>query len=245
MKSDVLKVVCFKWNHKGGYVLPSLKTVREYSAEHVNRLYHSVKRNTTIPHDFICITDDPTGIECQTLPMWDTHRELGGCYTRLKLFSKEMKSFIGNRFIMLDLDIVITGSLDEIFTRKEDFIINQYSTKRKVSTSAQVYNGSLIMMNAGARYKVWETFDPETSPKILQEYGRLIGTDQAWINYSLGNNEARFTNEDGVYRFLSLPRNGRSRRNRRLPRDSRLVVFSGKADPSLSLDVEWIKENWK
>jgi hypothetical protein len=238
MKFKELKIVCFKWKHKGGRKLLSLKTVGKYEANHVNRLYHSVERNLTIPHEFICITDDPTGIECRTAPMWDTYRELGGCYTRLFAFSEEMKQLIGDRFVMMDLDMVVVGSLDKLFSRKEDFIINQYDVRRTLPDNKQVYNGSLIMMDAGARQHVWKIFNQKTSLAITQTLRGYIGTDQAWINYVLGGNQPVFTKKDGVYRFQLLTN------KKKLPENACLVSFAGDADPSKSLDIEWVKENW-
>jgi hypothetical protein len=238
MKFSGLKIVCFKWKHKGGRELVSLKTVGEYEVDHVNRLYHAVERNLTIPHEFICITDDPTGIECKTLPMWDTYRELGGCYTRLFAFSEEMKQLIGDRFVMVDLDMVVVGSLDKLVSRKEDFIINQYDVRRVLPDNKQVYNGSLIMMDAGARQHVWKIFNQKTSLAIMQNQKRYIGSDQAWINYILGGNQPLFTKKDGVYRFQLLTN------KKKLPENACLVSFAGNADPSKSLDIEWVKENW-
>jgi hypothetical protein len=238
MKFSGLKIVFFQWKHKGGRELVSLKTVGEYEVDHVNRLYHAVERNLTIPHEFICITDDPTGIECKTLPMWDTYRELGGCYTRLFAFSEEMKQLIGDRFVMVDLDMVVVGSLDKLVSRKEDFIINQYDVRRVLPDNKQVYNGSLIMMDAGARQHVWKIFNQKTSLAIMQNQKRYIGSDQAWINYILGGNQPLFTKKDGVYRFQLLTN------KKKLPENACLVSFAGNADPSKSLDIEWVKENW-
>jgi len=42
----LVNVVCLKWGIK-------------YDREYVNRLYSMVERNLTIPHRFICVTDDP------------------------------------------------------------------------------------------------------------------------------------------------------------------------------------------
>ena len=240
MNEETLKVVCFKWKYTGGYKLPSLKVVGEYTSKYVNRLYHSVERNLTIPHEFICVTDDPQGIECKTIPMWDDHRKLGGCYTRLKLFSLEMKDLIGNRFIALDLDTVIVGNLDKMFNRKGDFVINKYTTHSHLHKhkNNQYYNGSIIMMDAGARQHVWKMFDPKTSPLLIQKNKGLIGTDQAWISLLLGNSEKMFAERDGVYRFQLLAD------KKKLPKNAKLILFAGKEDPSKRKEIDWVKKNW-
>ena len=52
-------VICIKWGTKFG-------------AEYVNRLYRMVQKNLTIPHRFVCFTDNSEGlsdgIEVRELP---------------------------------------------------------------------------------------------------------------------------------------------------------------------------------
>jgi len=244
-----MKIVCFKWNHTGGYKLPSLNAIGQYTAQHVNNLYRSVQKHTTIPHEFICITDDPEGIECRTIPLWDKCRELGGCYNRLYVFSSDMKELIGDRFLCIDLDCVVTGSLDELLSRDEDFIINKFYGVAK----EQYYNGGLFMMDAGARSEVWDRF-AEDIPKAMTILGektkerRLLGTDQAWISYVLGRGEALFDDEDdGVLAYLRnrtmpIAQNGIGRT---LPKNAVMVLFAGKIDPTTEYYAnEWIQQNW-
>ena len=45
-----VNVMCLKWGNK-------------YGPEYVNRLHNMVKRNLTIPHRFVCFTDDPKGLQ--------------------------------------------------------------------------------------------------------------------------------------------------------------------------------------
>ena len=52
-------ILCMKWGDK-------------YGPEYVNRLYNIVKQHLTLPFTFICLTDDPTGInpavQCHPIP---------------------------------------------------------------------------------------------------------------------------------------------------------------------------------
>lgn len=233
----MLTVVCFKWENPGGFQLPSQKITR-YTADHVIRLRNMVRRHYPKPHRFVCITDDPRGLEdVETLPLWPEFRVLGGCYHRLQLFGAHMREFIGPRFIALDLDCVITGDLTPIFERTEDFVINSYRTTDR----DQRYNGSIILMDAGTRAKVWETFDPFDSIRAIEHHRRtVIGTDQAWIRLALGSDEATFTDADGVYdvRFSKAMRKG-------LAKDARIVVFPGPRDQKTEMKRHpWIREHW-
>ncbi len=241
-----MKIVCFKWNHTGGYKLPSLNAIGQYTAQHVNNLYRSVQKHTTIPHEFICITDDPEGIECRTIPLWDKCRELGGCYNRLYVFSSDMKELIGDRFLCIDLDCVVTGSLDELLSRDEDFIINKFYGVAK----EQYYNGGLFMMDAGARSEVWDRFeqDIEGALEVMDKRKKkreILGTDQAWISHVLGRGEALFDDEeDGVMAYYKL-RNSRDGVGKELPDKACMVLFAGQIDPFTCYHANrWIQQHW-
>ncbi len=233
MKS-ILKILCFKWEYTDGFRIPSLDVIGKYSADHVNRLYHSVERNLTIPHKFICVTDNPYGVGCETFPLWSTYRNLGGCYTRLMLFNSNMRYIFGNRIASIDLDCVVTGSLDAIFGRKESFIINKYHRGKKGEYTHQWYNGGLFLMTTGSRSEVWDSFNPVKSPKIIRERKskkEIIGTDQAWISHVLDSDEAVFNENDGVYEYRQIV-------GQELPKNAKLVLFAGRRDPSVT-SISW------
>jgi hypothetical protein len=151
-----------------------------------------------------------------------------------------MRELLGPRFIAIDLDCVITGDLAPIFERTEDFVMNAYCCPRE---NDQHYNGSLIMMNAGSRKKVWDRFDPVESPRLIRESrGTVIGTDQAWIRLTLGKGEARFTEADGVYDY----KHSAKMRRGGLPDDARIVFFSGPRNPETEMGKrKWIAQNWR
>src|SRR6056300_462458 len=224
-----MNIVTFKWKKPDtGY---KLKTQVSYGSKHVNVLYQSIKRNTTLDFNFYCITDDPSGLnpDIKYIPLWNKCINLGGCYNRLFVFSKEMRKIIGKRFLSIDLDVVITGNIDKLLLRNEDFIINEYRSKNNFQHK---YNGGMFMMNSGCRDQVWNEFDYHNSPKIIEQQKNkriLTGSDQAWIQYVLGDNEHLFTSEeDGVYDYNHL--------GPVLPNNCRIVFFPGKNDPEIEMN---------
>lgn len=233
----MLQVVCWKWDD-GLHPKKQLK----FTHEHVNRLKNMVKRNLKIPHQFVCITDDPAGIDpdIKVIPLWDDYRELGGCYVRLKAFSDEMKNVIGEYFLSLDLDCVITGDITQLvmplLTGDVDFKIWGDTHPRTP------YNGSMWMMKAGARKEVWNQFTP--SCVNLGRSKGYVGTDQAWIGYCLGENEARWHIGDGVY---SHRIHFKKQRVVDKPDDCKIVFFHGAGDPSqmgIRRMYPWVAEHW-
>jgi len=220
----MLTVVTWKWN-KPGYR-------SKFLAQHVNVMKSMVDRHYPDPHRVICITDDPRGIDSsiETFPIGDVYKDLKNptwpdvgpsCFRRLQMFHPEFGKIAGQRFVSIDLDVVITGDLRPLWNRPEDFVI--YAS----DSSNYHYNGSMILMDAGARPQVWTDFDPETSPRLANEAGNF-GSDQGWIQYCLGRDEAKFTIADGIfaYRRDCLRKLGGG-----LPKGARIVVFHGKPDP--------------
>lgn len=235
----MLSVVCFKWKrNKRGFSLPA--AIVEYSALYVNRLRNMVWRNLRIPHRFICVTDDPGGVDprIEIVPLWDKCLNIGGCFNRLYTFSPDMEALFGPRFVCIDLDCVIVGDVTPLFTRTEDFIINSYKPVAGKNWHPQKYNGALYMMTAGARRQVWDTFDPELSPKIiLENTAKVVGSDQAWVGLTL-ESEVTWTEADGVYEIRQLPSKAD------LPANAKIICFAGPRDPALE-NARWVKDLWK
>jgi hypothetical protein len=233
----MITILCMKWNrNKIGFQLPG---VCDYTSDHVNTWARMIRRNISIGinYQLLCITDDPKGItECDTFPLWNLFNA-GGCYHRLYLFSEQAQAFTGNRFMWMDMDCVVTGNIDHIVTGNDDFKMNSYTGKDRPK---QYYNGSMCIMDAGARKQVWDQFSPDTSPKLMdlmRDRGLTIGTDQAWISHILGPNEPTWGEADGVYE-ARLIRN-------ELPDNAAIVFFSGPRDPSKSGNVNWVKDHYR
>lgn len=95
-----------------------------YNAEDVNCLYRQVSRHLTLPHRFICFTDDVAGLDdgITALPLPDL--DLPNADTRwrkLSMFRSDLFGLSGTGFF-LDLDLVVTASLDPFFAQSGDFI---------------------------------------------------------------------------------------------------------------------------
>jgi hypothetical protein len=229
----MITVVTWLWSQKGRQVL--------YKPEYVNTWARMISRNLTIPHRLLCITDNPEGIEIETYPLWEPPEVINEkwgitrpqCYVRLKAFSEEMKPILGDRFVSVDLDCVVTGSLDAVFSKPDDFIIN------KGETLKNDYNGSMWMMNTGARSKVWSGFSQDGVRKASESF---MGSDQGWIRYCLGSEEKTFTNQDGVFSYVRIKNDRRWR-----PNQSCIVFFQGSIKPwdSTAQKHIWVRDNWK
>lgn len=200
-----------------------------------------VARHLHVPHRFVCITDDPRGMECETFPLWDGPAvklapTRPNCYRRLRLWSEDAGGVPGDRFLSIDLDAVICGDITPLVQRDEDLVIWGDTAK------GTPYNGSLWLLRKGARRRVWDEFDPVRSPQKGKAL-RYIGSDQAWIGACLGTGEAKYTAADGVYSF----RNNIQHHGGELPSGARIVLFHGNRDPwgPECQRLPWVREHWR
>jgi hypothetical protein len=187
----MLTVVCWKWNVG---LHPKKRMI--FGPDHVHVLASMIKRHLHIPYRMVCVTDDPSGIDksIEVIPLWTDFLYKGGCFVRLKAFSKDMISVFGPRYCSIDLDCVITGDITPILGCTDEFKIWGESTRKTP------YCGSLWISNTGARSQVWERFDPM---KYLPEYDNKFrrGTDQAVISDMLYPHEPTWGREDGIYNY--------------------------------------------
>ena len=235
----MLSVVTFRWQPPRGYR-------SAYAPKTVNVLAAMVRKFYDRPHRFFCCTDDADGLDpaIDVIPLWSDYADLPApagrqhpsCYRRLRAFAPDAAAMFGPRFVTLDLDCVVTGDLGPLWDRPEDFVI------WGDTNPTTYYNGSMVLMTAGARAQVWTAFDPVRSPRLAARAGHW-GSDQGWISYCLGPGEPRWSRADGVYSF----RNDLAHDMRRLPADARIVMFHGPWDPwadYIRQNCPWVREWW-
>jgi hypothetical protein len=238
MSKPLLTVLCWKWKPPAGY-----RSV--FGAEAVNVLRRMVARHYARPHRFCCVTNDAAGLDPEVVVIPDREDFKGipsphgggnpSCYRRLRMFAPDAGETFGPRFVSLDIDCVIVRDMIPIWDRPEPFVIWGDTNPKTL------YNGSMMMLKAGARPQVWEKFDPLKSPAMAAASGNF-GSDQAWISYCLGKGEAKWSRDDGVYSF----RNEIQRRGGALPPNARIVMFHGLHDPwsQTAQRLPWVRQHW-
>ena len=238
----MLTVVCWRWRAPWRYR-------STYAPATVHALRDMVARHYQKPHRFVCVTDDPRGLDVETIPIWrqginippPEGRNWPSCYVRLRAFSDEpdIRAAFGERYVSLDLDTVITGDLTPIFDRPEPFVIWNETDWPET----QFYNASIWLLTTGARADVWTRFaaNPLRSSRDAFKAGGR-GGDQAWISYALGKGEAVFTPADGVFSY----RRHVEAQGGRLPAGARIVNFHGVVDPwsPAAQALPWVREHY-
>lgn len=185
-ETPVANIVCMKWGKK-------------YGPEYVNRLYAMVKRNITRPFRFVCYTDDGQGIvpEVSVMPLPEYRggeNHAVGAYRKKSLCRGTLAPFQqGERFIYLDLDLVIMGNIDDMFdyAPDKDFVICYNWTRG----NGKIGNSSVTMMRVGPLDYIIEDLEKDfatyraqfgtasqeyMSSKVIEKYGALAFWPDAW-----------------------------------------------------------------
>lgn len=238
------QVVCVKWGDK-------------YPPYYVNRLYNMVVNNTSYEIDFICVTENPEGLDerITIYPLPDLG--LKGWWYKLSLFSDDIHDLKG-RFLYIDLDVVIVDSIDAFLDQERSSLI--------ISGDLQTgeFNSSVFSLESNSLTHIWTEF--------LKDRDRIVSSmhgDQDWISqYSEGIStwsdswvvsykkqcNARVERSWGVIGKL-LRKMGLMtvKGESSVPDGAKIVQFHGKPDPEdvingpygLYRSAPWIKYYWK
>jgi len=210
----------------------------DYSVAHVNAMVEMISRRVRCAHRIVCITDDPSGISCDTFPIWRDHdslknpsgKHLPSCHRRLRLFHRATTDTLGiargAQVVSIDLDgVIVSDSFAELFNREEYFVGWMVPGHRH----RVVFNGSMFMFRAGTCDYLWTEFDPLTSPKKALMRG-FLGSDQAWITMNMmgrpgvGGWTARANGVRSWLRDVRMP-------GRFSEKDTSVVFFPGNSKP--------------
>ncbi len=199
-----------------------------YGLDYVEKLQAGVARHLSTPYEFRVFTP-PAEDEYLTKEK--------GCFARLRAFDPEWQAANGiepgDRIVTLDLDLIITGSLDGLFDREEPFSILTGIN----SSNPCPYNGSVWELEAGYRPDVWREFSLDLAAKI---HFASFPDDQAWL-WDMMPDAGSFGPEDGMYAFMKRgwPK------GEGLPKNARVVAFPGWRDPAQYTRLDWVREHWR
>ena len=213
----------------------ALKWGEKYKAAYYNTLFRMVERHLSVPFDFLLYTDDPRGIFPSILcrPIEEGLRSWWG---KMNLYRPAPVGVLTDKILFLDVDIVITGSLDDLVRYPSDACyMRDYPEDYPGLSDEQraAANTSVILLRKGSRSAVWDFYVSKGMPNGAEGGGY---SDQNVLNES-GTQRDLFP--DSWVRSYKL-----HKMDRGLTPDCRIVVFHGDPKP-WDLDDEWIAEHWR
>ena len=221
-----LNIICFLWNGDRWNV------EAERGFEYVNVLYHSVQRNLSLPHRFICMTNFDAenfdeGIELLPLnaPSWK------GCLPKLCMFDPSLG--LTGRVFSLDIDVIITGSLDEMASCQSDMIV------RASFADPRSLDGDIVGFKITPKIaeKVWVPL--KKNPAKAEAF--TGGRERYWYRLV-------FSNKIDTYQKLYPNQLASYKKHLRfkqyLPECIRIVSCHGRPRPH-ELSEKWAITNWR
>lgn len=235
-------VLCMKWGTK-------------YGPEYVNRLYGMVRRHLSGEFRFVCLTDDGTGLHpaVETFPIPGLALPAGSPergWKKLTTFEADLYGLRGTA-LFLDVDVVVTGSLDAFFEHPGEFlIIHDWKRPWRVTGNSSVYRFRL-----GAHADVLEGF--RRNDAAVREQFR---NEQAWLSDVL-HKQGKLSYWPAPWcaswKYHCIPRFPTNYwRDPFVPEGARILVFHGVMNPPDAIagrsngnwryarPAPWIADHW-
>jgi len=244
-----VNLICLKWGTL-------------YGPEYVNRLYHGIKRNLSKPFRFICYTDDTDniadGVECLDFPDFPVGPKLFWSAWRKFCVLREDVPFEGPS-LFLDLDVLITGSLDEFFEYGDPnqfVIIHNWIEWQKTlfRPRPDIGNSSVFRFPARKFHFAYEKFLSEAEWAFTH-----FPTEQAYLTYCLKDRKIWWPDEwvRSFKRHCRRPFPLNRLLQPRFPKGARIIAFHGRPHPDDAIEgfkgekphhyvhpCTWIKDYW-
>ena len=220
-----------------------MKWGTRYGADFVNRLNAAVLRNTVRPTQLVCLTDDPKGIDksvrCEPIPDINLPNELVVTpWRKLVLWQDNLVGLTGD-ILFLDLDLVITGSIDDMFDYEPGrFCVIENWTQ----TGKKIGNTSCFRWKIGTQTHIFDQLKTEqnrilSTYRIEQVYISREVTDMVfWPEMWCASFKHTLLPKWPLNFFKTPP----------LPEATKIVAFTGKPDQDEALLGKWpVKSAWK
>ena len=228
-------IVCVKWGNK-------------YISQYANVLYNMVKRNTTVPYEFHCITDDPKGLDphIKTIKL-PNDPWIKSWWSKLWMFSKDFP--LQGNILFFDLDVIVFKNIDELFNYNPDkFMIIRDFNRCRVKDWKQS-NSSVMRWKPGTMNYLWDEFVQNPSRVMQNNHG-----DQDWI-MRRGHQDINHWPDEWIrsYKWEMVGfKNTKIRKGvkhifqqpARITEQNKVAVFHGEPKP-FNCGDDFVVENWK
>ncbi len=213
-----------------------MKWGKRYPADFANRLYSMVRRNLTGDLRFVCFTDDRDGlrpeVEYQPLPPINLPERYSLLpWRKISLWQDELGGLEGE-VLFLDVDLIITGSLDPFFEFSPGrFCIAENWTQMGMG----IGNTSVYKWVVGQHTEIFEKYQRDSASihaqfRASQQYVSAMTPEkiywpEQWCVSFKHSLLPRFP-----MNWLQTPR---------LPKETKIVAFTGRPDPDEARDGKW------
>jgi hypothetical protein len=205
------------------------------TSEYVEKLRNMVSRHLTIPHDFVCITpetDLPEGVIRMSPPTPPVGQSVArgdekNWWHKVGLFSPDLFG-PSQRILYLDLDVIITNSLDTIASATDELCMIENFGPNKGHAA---HNSSCMVWTPTEKTsRIYTQFSPDVT--------RELHGDQCWIWRVMQDDIRNFERYQCVsYKYEKHPQ------WKHRTQATSVVVFHGQPKPH-SISTDPLSAHW-
>ena len=228
-------IICVKWCNK-------------YISQYANVLYNMVKRHTTLPFEFHCITDNPTGLDShiKTIKL-PNDPWLKTWWSKLWMFGSHLP--LQGNILYFDLDVIIFRNIDNLFTHNPGkFMIIRDFNRCRIK-DWKLCNSSVMRWQTGTMNFLWDDFKIRHTQIMQSNHG-----DQDYIT-ARANDQINHWPDEWIrsykWEMIGLKdtkiRKGKKyvfEHPARITEHNKVAVFHGDPKP-FNCGDDFVVENWK
>ena len=168
----------------------------KYTPDYVKKLYNSLKRNCTIPFEFICYSDNPNVKADIVIPL-PKHTDIKLHWHKLNFFSPLFGyQNPGDEIIIMDIAQVIVSNIDDIIGYPVGH--NELVSYNKWWKGKPKLNGGFYKFKSGECRIIWDTFIKSPEDYQLEWYRKGIVHykyfgEQNFVEWMCNKNKIKLT----------------------------------------------------
>jgi hypothetical protein len=243
-------VVCFYWqgdrwqetgykqptghvNHLAHHMARAGQIDHSLPSRYVNNLFYGVQRFATMPFTFVCFTNEKLDLDDRIEVRSFKAPTTSGVLPRVYMFS-EAAGLFGHQVLCLDIDIVITGSLDRLMQYDGLFC------SRSNFGEDRIPDGDIMSFKAGkeAEDVFWTPF--VKNPKAAEDFAK--GRERFWLWKCVKDRQWDLWDDWAPGSVVSYKK-AKIYRTHIVPRNASIVSCHGVPRPHQITD-KWIKKYW-
>ena len=128
----------------------------KYGADYVNKLYWGVKKYCTLEHQFVCFTEDSEGLDSE-IEVKPLKNKWSGWWSKVHIFDKESYPKESTRVFYIDLDMIISGNLNDLAKLKVKRFATLSTDDIFCENVQGGYNSSIMIFNSEAMDIIYQT----------------------------------------------------------------------------------------
>jgi hypothetical protein len=232
---DTVTVLCVRFGNK-------------YGREYVERLRNMVSRHTTVPYEFVCLTDDRHPIDGVRNIIMPDQGYAKKWWHKVHMFDPTLA--LQGRILYLDLDVVISSNIDKLVTYEPTAFVGILDFNRKFHASWKYLNSSAMAWHHGSQSGIFSKFvaDPREAQRLQgdQDWIWKVAKDRikwwpkSWIQSYKWEIRSRdeLVVQNGKRQFKTV------RDDVVIPKNCSIAVFHGDPNP-LDVQDKFVIDNWR